>query len=84
MTPMRAALYVRVSTLDQEPENQLLELRRYCAARGWTATSTSTTASRAKDRRPALDELVAAAKRRTCKPSCAGGSIDSAGTFATW
>ena len=25
---MRAALYARVSTLDQEPENQLAELRR--------------------------------------------------------
>lgn len=34
---MRAALYARVSTLDQEPENQLQELRRYVEARGWTA-----------------------------------------------
>src|SRR5437660_126124 len=25
-----------VSTLDQEPENQLAELRRYAGARGWT------------------------------------------------
>ena len=31
----RAALYARVSTLDQEPENQLAELRRYVAARDW-------------------------------------------------
>ena len=29
---MRAAIYARVSTLDQEPENQLQELRRYIAA----------------------------------------------------
>ena len=29
----RAALYARVSTLDQEPENPLAELRRYVAAR---------------------------------------------------
>ncbi len=36
-TPHRAAIYARVSTLDQEPENQLSELRRYVAARGWTA-----------------------------------------------
>ena len=35
--PRRAAIYARVSTLDQEPENQLAELRRYVAARGWTA-----------------------------------------------
>jgi DNA invertase Pin-like site-specific DNA recombinase len=30
---MKAALYARVSTFDQEPENQLQELRRYAAAR---------------------------------------------------
>ena len=29
----RAALYARVSTLDQAPENQLAELRRYVEAR---------------------------------------------------
>ena len=36
-SPRRAAIYARVSTLDQEPENQLAELRRYVDARGWTA-----------------------------------------------
>src|SRR6187549_1467038 len=62
---MRAALYARVSTLDQEPENQLAELRQYCEARGWRATEfVDRGVSGAKDRRPALDELVAAAKRR--------------------
>src|SRR5438093_36748 len=35
---MKAAIYARVSTLDQEPENQLQELRRYIAARGWPGT----------------------------------------------
>ena len=34
----RAAIYARVSTFDQEPENQLQELRRYVEARGWTGT----------------------------------------------
>ena len=34
---LRAAIYARVSTFDQEPENQLAELRRYIEARGWTA-----------------------------------------------
>jgi DNA invertase Pin-like site-specific DNA recombinase len=34
---MRCAIYARVSTTDQEPENQLQELRRYADARGWTA-----------------------------------------------
>ena len=33
---MKAAIYARVSTVDQEPENQLQELRRYVEARGWT------------------------------------------------
>ena len=60
MTHMHTALYVRVSTVDQEPENQLLELRRYVAARGWTAVEyVDHGVSGAKDRRPALDQLVA-------------------------
>ena len=63
---MRAALYARVSTLDQEPENQLQELRRYVEARGWTAQEyVDHGISGAKDRRPALDDLVRDAKRRT-------------------
>jgi hypothetical protein len=33
---VKAAIYSRVSTLDQEPENQLREVRAYTAARGWT------------------------------------------------
>ena len=62
---MRAALYARVSTMDQTAENQLLELRRYCAARGWPITEyVDTGVSGAKDKRPALDELVRNAKRR--------------------
>src|SRR6188508_3656323 len=62
---MKAAIYVRVSTLDQEPENQLQELRRYVAARGWSATEfVDRGVSGAKDRRPALDQLVTDAKRR--------------------
>jgi DNA invertase Pin-like site-specific DNA recombinase len=36
---VKIAIYARVSTLDQEPENQLEELRRYIAARGWTAAA---------------------------------------------
>ncbi len=62
---MRAALYARVSTLDQEPENQLAELRRYVDARGWTVTEyVDRGVSGAKDRRPALDQLIRDAKRR--------------------
>jgi DNA invertase Pin-like site-specific DNA recombinase len=62
---MRAAVYARVSTLDQEPENQLAELRRYVSARGWTATEyVDRGVSGAKERRPALDRLLADARRR--------------------
>ena len=62
---MKAAIYARVSTLDQEPENQLQELRRYVEARGWTAVEyVDRGVSGAKDRRPALDQLLADAKRR--------------------
>jgi integrase len=62
---MRAPLYGRVSTFDQEPENQLVELRRYVAAREWTAAEfVDRGISGAKDHRPALDKLLAAARRR--------------------
>ena len=42
--PLRAALYARVSTNDQTTDNQLMELRRYVEARGWTAANTWTRA----------------------------------------
>ena len=62
---MRAAIYARVSTFDQEPENQLQELRRYIQARGWTATEfVDRGVSGSKERRPALDSLVADARKR--------------------
>ena len=62
---LRAAIYARVSTLDQQPENQLAELRQYIAARGWTAAEyVDQGVSGAKERRPALDRLIADARRR--------------------
>ena len=61
----RAAIYARVSTFDQEPENQLQEVRRYVAARGWQAIEfVDRGVSGAKDSRPALDALVRDARRR--------------------
>ncbi len=64
---MRAALYARVSTFDQEPENQLAELRQYVTARSWTAVEyVDKGVSGATDRRPALDALLADARRRRC------------------
>src|SRR5262249_40851457 len=62
---MRCAVYARVSTQDQTAENQLLELRRYVDARGWTAVEyVDHGVSGAKDRRPALDQLLSDARRR--------------------
>src|SRR5262245_48260385 len=62
---MRAAVYARVSTVDQEPENQLQEIRRYVQARDWTAVEyVDRGVSGAKNRRPALDDLVRDARRR--------------------
>ena len=62
---MRAAIYARVSTFDQEPENQLQELHRYVEARAWSAVDyVDRGVSGAKDRRPALDRLLAEARRR--------------------
>ena len=63
---VRAAVYARVSTSNgsQTCENQLLELRRYCEARGWTVHSEYTDEmSGAKDRRPGLDRLLLDARR---------------------
>ena len=62
---MKVALYARVSTHDQTAENQLLELRQYIAARGWTAIEeyVDQGVSGSKDRRPALDRLVADVRR---------------------
>jgi DNA invertase Pin-like site-specific DNA recombinase len=63
---VNAAIYARVSTLDQHPENQLAELRRYVAARGWDAAAEYVDhgVSGTKTARPALDRLVKDARRR--------------------
>ena len=58
--------YARVSTLEQQAENQLAELRRYVDARGWATPVeyVDKGVSGAKDRRPALDTVLWDAKRR--------------------
>ena len=63
---MKVAIYARVSTLDQEPENQLQELRQYVQARSWPAAAeyVDKGVSGSTDRRPALDRLVRDAQRR--------------------
>jgi DNA invertase Pin-like site-specific DNA recombinase len=64
---MRAALYARVSThVGQNPEMQLAELREYCARRGWEIAGefVDSGISGARERRPELDRMLAACKRR--------------------
>jgi len=62
----RVALYARVSTSDQTCDNQLRDLRDYCRARGWTDVREfiDTGVSGTKERRPALDKLMAEVKAR--------------------
>jgi DNA invertase Pin-like site-specific DNA recombinase len=63
---MRAAIYLRTSTVEQTTENQAIELRKYVETRGWSTLDEYKDhgVSGAKDRRPALDRLVADARRR--------------------
>ena len=79
---MRAAIYARVSTLDQEPENQLQELRRYVEARGLDRRRVRR--SRGERREGSAPRPRFAAGRRQapavrCRWS-AGGSIGSGAT----
>ena len=61
----RAALYARVSTLEQAPENQLVALRAFASARGWASTEfVDHGVSGAKDRRPQLDAMLTDVRRR--------------------
>jgi DNA invertase Pin-like site-specific DNA recombinase len=61
----RAALYARVSTSEQTPENQRVALRAFAQARGWHAVEyVDHGVSGAKDRRPALDALLTAVRAR--------------------
>ena len=61
----RAVLYARVSTFDQNPETQLLDLRRLAEQRGFEIVHEYIDKiSGAKAKRPALDQMLAAAHRR--------------------
>jgi len=66
MKSRRAAIYARVSTTDQHPEVQLDPLREYAEARGFEIVEEHVDhgVSGAKGSRPALDEMMAAARRR--------------------
>jgi DNA invertase Pin-like site-specific DNA recombinase len=62
---IRTAIYCRVSTLDQHPETQLLDLRQLAIQRGFEVVKTFTDhgISGTKSRRPGLDELLYSARR---------------------
>ena len=61
----RAALYVRVSTTEQNPEGQEAELKEYAANRGWGISGIyRDKTSGAVRSRPALDELMADARKK--------------------
>ncbi len=60
----RAALYMRVSTVDQHPETQTLDLRQLATQRGFEIVAEFTDRiSGAKARRPGLDQLLKEARR---------------------
>ena len=67
-TPLRVAVYARVSTLGkgQDTEVQLRELRQFAQARGWQIVGEYTDAgiSGTKEQRPQLNALIADAHRR--------------------
>jgi DNA invertase Pin-like site-specific DNA recombinase len=60
----RAAVYTRVSTIDQHPETQLLDLRQMAAQRGYEIVAEYTDKiSGTKAKRPGLDQMMADARR---------------------
>jgi DNA invertase Pin-like site-specific DNA recombinase len=60
----RAAVYTRVSTLDQHPETQLHDLHQMAAQRGYEIVKEYVDRiSGAKARRPGLDQMMADARR---------------------
>jgi DNA invertase Pin-like site-specific DNA recombinase len=60
----RAGLYLRVSTVDQHPETQLLDLRQMAAQRGLEIVAEYTDRiSGAKAKRPGLDQMMIDARR---------------------
>jgi DNA invertase Pin-like site-specific DNA recombinase len=62
----RAAIYLRVSTVDQHPETQGIELRQFARQRGYEVVQEYVDhgISGTKVRRPALDQMLKDAHRR--------------------
>lgn len=65
MKTKRAAIYVRVSTSDQETDMQETELKEYCENRSWSCTVYKDRGqSGAKNDRPALNQLLGDMRKR--------------------
>jgi DNA invertase Pin-like site-specific DNA recombinase len=62
----RCGIYVRCSRESQQIDSQETELREFAGRRGWTVVGVYSDkgVSGAKEKRPALDELLAACRRR--------------------
>jgi hypothetical protein len=66
---MHVAIYARVSTIDQDCEMQLRELREFATRHGWTAVEyVDTGFSGSKVSRPALDQLLKNARSKRFDP----------------
>jgi DNA invertase Pin-like site-specific DNA recombinase len=65
---MKVSIYARVSTINQNADNQLHELERVAAARGWQIVATyrddGISGAKSRDGRPALDQMLKAAAKR--------------------
>jgi DNA invertase Pin-like site-specific DNA recombinase len=64
---MRAALYCRVSTAEQNNENQVLQLRQFAESQGWNVVAEykdEVSGSKSDKERPAFREMFIAASRR--------------------
>ena len=64
---MKAAIYVRVSTKEQSPDNQLIGLRSFCIRMGYTIYSEyadQISGSKSEMDRPAFKKMMDDAQRR--------------------
>lgn len=65
VSPMKIALYLRVSTDDQTTDPQKMELQAYAAQRGWIVADTFVdTISGSKSTRLALDKMLAQVRQK--------------------
>src|SRR5439155_18972231 len=83
----KVCLYARVSTTNgQDPEVQLRELREFCQRRGLQIIEelVDRGISGSRERRPALDQLMAMCRKRSRAPPHAGRSCHKSRGDALW